>query len=97
MCRTRGFTRRQVTTTRVWQATIIVLTALVIGVPIGAALGATLWRTFAGQLDVVAVVVLPIATVAVVTLVALVAANAAVLVPGRAAAKVSPAAGLRRL
>jgi hypothetical protein len=94
--RTFGFTGRQVTATLVWQATITVLVALLVGVPIGAALGATLWRVFAGQLDVVAAVVLPVTTIIVTTVVALVAANAVAVVPGRAAAHVSPAVVLRQ-
>jgi ABC-type lipoprotein release transport system permease subunit len=96
MCRTLGFTARQVTGALAWQATIIVLIALAVGVPAGVALGAGLWRLFADQLDVVASVVLPITTIAVTTAIALIVANVVAAVPGRAAARTSPAAALRQ-
>ena len=53
--KTMGFVRRQVTITVAWQATAMVAIALLVGMPIGVALGRWAWTLLAGQLGVPAV------------------------------------------
>lgn len=48
-----GFVSRQVGATVYWQATTITLVGLVVGVPVGIALGRVIWRAFALNVGVV--------------------------------------------
>ncbi|GAC1312240.1 MAG: hypothetical protein NVSMB16_09100 [Acidimicrobiales bacterium] len=90
-----GFTRRQIAATVSWQATTIVVLGLVIGVPVGAAVGRVLWRRFADQLFVVALPTLPLIAIAAVVVVAAVLANAVSVLPARLASRVDPSTVLR--
>lgn len=93
--RALGFTGRQLRDSVRVQALATMAVALVIGVPVGVALGRIAWRAFAGQLGVAAGPVVPVwwvvATVAGGFVVALLAAA----VPARAASRVDPATILR--
>ena len=93
--RALGFTGRQLRDSVRVQALATMVVALVIGVPVGVALGRLAWRAFADQLGVAAGPVVPVwwvvATVAGGFVVALLAAA----VPARAASRVDPATILR--
>jgi ABC-type lipoprotein release transport system permease subunit len=67
----------------------------VVGLPLGAALGRTLWRVFAHQIDVVPAPSVPVGELVVVALSALVLANIVSVVPGRIAARTPAALVLR--
>ena len=54
-----GLTRRQVREAIAWQATIILLVAVIVGVPLGIAAGRWAWTSFAASLGVVPVTVVP--------------------------------------
>jgi hypothetical protein len=66
-----GFTTRQLFQTVVWQATIFSVVALVIGIPVGIALGRISWSTFAGGLGVGADSLIPLVPLALGALIAL--------------------------
>jgi putative ABC transport system permease protein len=92
--KTLGFDRRQVLATVLWQATTLAAIGLLIGLPVGNALGRWAWNLFAGQLGVVPEAVTPPLFVLIVP-VAIVLANAVAVVPARIAASTSPALVLR--
>jgi hypothetical protein len=95
LLRSLGFTRRQLAATVAWQATATIGVGLLLGVPVGVALGRTLWRTFAAQLDVVPHATVPVMLLVALVAVALAVANAAAALPARVARRVRPAAVLR--
>jgi predicted lysophospholipase L1 biosynthesis ABC-type transport system permease subunit len=93
--RALGFTGRQLRTSVRVQALATMAVALVVGVPIGVALGRLAWRAFAVQLGVAAGPVVPLGWVAVTVAGGLGIALAAAALPARAAARVDPASVLR--
>ena len=93
--KTIGFVRRQVSATIAWQATLLGLVAVAIGVPVGVAAGRWSWNTFADRLGVVPESVVPIVAVVLVVPAALLAANLIAFAPGRLGARVLPAEALR--
>jgi hypothetical protein len=95
LLKTLGFTRRQLATTVAWQSTVVALVGLVVGIPLGIAVGRWLWIAFAHELSAVPEPVVPAASVAVAAVAALVLANLVAAPPGRAAAR-TPAALLLR-
>jgi putative ABC transport system permease protein len=93
--KTLGFLRGQVSAAVAWQATTLVVLALLLGLPLGIAAGRWGWNLFANQLGIV-----PEPQVSIVPLVlaipaTLLLANLIALLPGRAASRVSPALVLR--
>jgi hypothetical protein len=95
LLKTLGFTRRQLAATIAWQSTVIAAGGVVIGVPVGVAVGRWLWIVFARSLSAVPDPVIPAASVVLAALAALVLANLVAALPGRAAAR-TPAALLLR-
>lgn len=93
--KTLGFERRQVSRTVAWQATTIVLLALMVGLPLGVAGGRWAWTIFAGELGVVPEPVIPLAPILLVIPAAIVAANVTAALPARLAARTRPALVLR--
>jgi ABC-type lipoprotein release transport system permease subunit len=95
LLRTLGFTNRQLRATVSWHASVVALAALAVGTPLGIALGRSVWRWFAQDLDVAAppqtawlwLIVTVVATV--------ILANLVAAVPGRSAARTRPAVALR--
>jgi predicted lysophospholipase L1 biosynthesis ABC-type transport system permease subunit len=90
-----GFVRRQIAAAVCWQATVVALAGIVVGAPIGIAVGRVLWRVFATNFGVV-----PVAVVGPVLIVALaggvlVVANLLAAVPALVAARSRPAQLLR--
>jgi ABC-type antimicrobial peptide transport system permease subunit len=95
--KTLGFTRRQVSATVAWQATTLVALALAIGLPIGTALGRSVWASFATNLAVPTNPQMPVRALIVAIPVALTIANLIAAVPGILASQLPPANVLRTL
>jgi hypothetical protein len=95
LLKTLGFTRRQLATTVAWQSTVVAIVGLVIGVPLGIAVGRWLWIVFARELSAVPDPVIPAASVLLAAVAALALANLVAALPGRSAAR-TPAALLLR-
>ncbi len=95
LLKTLGFTRPQLAATIAWQSTVVAVVGLVIGIPLGIAVGRWLWVLFAHSLSAVPDPVIPADSVALAALAALILANLVAALPGRAAAR-TPAALLLR-
>jgi ABC-type lipoprotein release transport system permease subunit len=87
LLKTLGFTKRQLAATVAWQATTAVLIGLIVGVPIGIALGRWLWDLFASEISAVPSPVIPFGEIAAITIGALLIANVVAALPGRLAAR----------
>jgi hypothetical protein len=95
LLKTLGFTRRQLGGTVAWQSSVIAVIGLVIGVPLGIAVGRWLWLAFAHELSAVPDPTIPAGSMALAAVAALVLANLVAAVPGRRAAR-TPAAEVLR-
>jgi ABC-type lipoprotein release transport system permease subunit len=93
--RSIGFTRRQAGIAIAWQATLLAVVGLVVGVPLGIVAGRVIWRWLAHSFPVVYVPPIAILAVVVVIPVAIVVANLLAAGPARAAARIRPAEALR--
>jgi putative ABC transport system permease protein len=93
--RALGFVRSQVSLTVAWQATTIVVIALVVGLPLGAVAGRLAWRFFVDQLGFVPLTVVPLTVVLAAIPAVVVLANVIATLPARAAARTEPAVVLR--
>lgn len=94
LLRALGFTPRQLGTSIAWQATATIVVGLLVGVPVGVALGRSLWTAFASQLDVVSRPAVPLGLLALVGAAAIVVANVVAAVPARWVQRVKPATAL---
>jgi ABC-type lipoprotein release transport system permease subunit len=90
-----GFVRSQVAAAVCWQSTTIALIGIVLGVPIGIALGRVIWRAFASNLGVVPVEIVPVRLVFLLAAGALVGGVLLALVPATLASRTRPAVALR--
>lgn len=90
-----GFTRRQVSATVVWQSSLIVAFGLLVGGPLGVALGRWLWILFAERLPVLGRPSVPILVLAAIAVGLLFLANLVAAVPARRAGRTPVAAILR--
>jgi ABC-type antimicrobial peptide transport system permease subunit len=90
-----GFTRRQLAATVAWQASVSVGIGTVIGVPLGIALGRSLWVLFAEELYAVPQPTVSVPSVVIVAIAALLLANLVAAVPGWRAARTPTALVLR--
>lgn len=93
--RALGFVSRQVAATVAWQSTTLAAVGLVIGLPLGIALGRWTWSVIAGQIGVVVAPTVPVPGVLLAGLGAVVLANAVAALPARRAARLRPALALR--
>ena len=93
--RTLGFVRRQVAGAVSWQATVLLAVALVVGLPVGVALGRWLWTLFAGRLGAVVSVSVPVGWLLLTIPIALLLANVAAVGPAWRAARRPPGPALR--
>lgn len=93
--KTLGFGRGQLRATVAWQATVLVLAALALGVPAGIALGRWIWLLLADQISVVPEAVVSGAATLAVVPGAIILANVFAAIPARSAARLQPALVLR--
>jgi hypothetical protein len=93
--KTLGFVRRQVSATVAWQASTLAGIALLIGLPLGVALGRWGWTFFADSIGVLPVPVVDLPPLLIAVPVTLLLANLIALIPGRLAAATRPAAVFR--
>jgi putative ABC transport system permease protein len=93
--KTIGFVRPQVMTTVTSQASVFAVIGLALGIPLGIAAGRWAWTAFAQQLGVPTSPVVPIVMVALAVPATLLLAILAAALPGRSAARTSPAVVLR--
>jgi ABC-type lipoprotein release transport system permease subunit len=91
-----GFVHRQVRSAVGWQATTVAVIGIVVGVPLGVALGSITWRAFASNLGAVPLTVVSVGTVALIALGVLVVGNLLAVVPAGFASRARPAAALRQ-
>jgi ABC-type antimicrobial peptide transport system permease subunit len=92
-----GFVNRQVAAAIAWQATTVALVGVVIGGPIGVALGSEVWKVFATNLGVIPVSVVKISLLGELASAVLVVANILAFAPALAAARSKPGQLLRAL
>jgi hypothetical protein len=95
LLRTLGFTRRQLTATVAWQASVAGAVGVIVGVPIGVVTGRWLWTLFARDIFAVPEPTVPVAPVIIVAFAAMALANIVAALPGRNAAQTSTAQVLR--
>ena len=93
--KTLGFVRGQVRAAVGWQATTLILVALVIAVPLGLAAGRWIWSVFADELGIVNEPQLPFLAVVILVPAAVVVANLVAALPAAIAARTRPAQVLR--
>jgi ABC-type antimicrobial peptide transport system permease subunit len=93
--KTVGFTRSQLGVVVAWQANVAVAIGTLVGIPLGIAVGRTLWDLFAHQISAVPSPAVPSVPIALIVVGAVVLANVVAAVPGRIAAR-TPAALLLR-
>jgi predicted lysophospholipase L1 biosynthesis ABC-type transport system permease subunit len=90
-----GFTRRQTRGAIAWQSTLIAAAGIVVGVPIGIAVGRIAWRWLADDFPLVYVPPLALLAVVAVAAVAVAIANALAAGPAHVATRIRPAEALR--
>jgi ABC-type antimicrobial peptide transport system permease subunit len=92
---TLGFTRRQISSTVVWQATTMAVLGLAIGLPLGIVIARVGWTALANNLGTLPESVVPVLALTALALAAIVVLNLGALVPARLAARLRPGAVLR--
>ncbi len=90
-----GFTQRQLAATVAWQASVSAALGVIVGMPLGIALGRWLWTLFARGISAVPDPTVPTLSMVLIALGALVFANLVATVPGRIAARTPTALLLR--
>ena len=93
--KTLGFERHDLQATVAWQATTVAAIGLLVGLPLGTAIGRFAWNLFAAELGVVPEPVAPIWPGVLIIPATLLLANLVGLLPGRIAAGTRPALVLR--
>ncbi len=87
LLKTLGFTQRQLAAAVAWQSTIAVVFGLVVGLPLGIALGRWLWTLFANEIGALAAPTVPVWSLVVVVAAAILLANLVAAFPGRSAGR----------
>jgi hypothetical protein len=93
LLKTFGFTRGELFSSVIWQASTISVIGIVIGVPLGIVFGRSLWILFAHELSAVPQPTIPIGSIALAAAAAVVLANLVAAIPGQIAAR-SPVASV---
>jgi len=93
--KTLGFVRRQISATVAWQASTMAGIALLIGLPLGVAVGRWAWTLFANTIGALPVPIVDLPPLLLAVPVTLLLANLIALIPGRLAAATRPAAVFR--
>jgi ABC-type lipoprotein release transport system permease subunit len=91
-----GFVKGQVGATVCWQASTVALVGLIVGIPLGVAVGQTVWRAFATNLGAVPVSIVPVEVEAALGVGVFVVANVLALAPAVVAARSKTAGQLLR-
>jgi hypothetical protein len=89
--RTMGFVRRQVSGVVIWQATLVAISAIIVGIPIGTAAGRAAWILVTDRLGLPADATIPVAALLLTAVVALAAANVIAILPSLLATRTPPA------
>jgi len=95
LLKTLGFTTRQLAMTIAWQASVISVIAVIVGVPFGIVVGRQLWILFARNINAVPQPTVPTTSLLLVAAGALILANLVAAIPARIAAR-TPAAFVLR-
>jgi hypothetical protein len=95
LLKTIGFVRRQLAAAVAWQASVVALIGLVIGIPLGIVAGRWLWNLFARQINAVPYPTVSLASMALVAAGTIVLANVVAAIPAWAAARTPTALLLR--
>ena len=95
LLKTLGFTQRQLAAAVAWQATVIGVIGITLGIPLGIVLGRQLWILFARNINAVPDPAVPVLSVILVAIGALVFANLDAALPGLDAAHTPAALALR--
>lgn len=90
-----GFVRRQVSSVVAWQATAFAAAALLLGVPLGLALGRWAWNQVASSIDSVSPTVVPVTAVLLIIPATIAVCNAVAAWPARSAGRLRPALAMR--
>ena len=93
--RSIGFTRRQARVAITWQATLLTVAGLVVGIPLGIILGRLIWRWLADSFPVAYVPPLALVAVLLIIPIAIVIASLLATPPAHAATRIRPAQALR--
>jgi ABC-type lipoprotein release transport system permease subunit len=93
--KTLGFRRGQVSATTAWQATVLASVALLVGLPVGVAVGRIIWMAFAHNLGVSEAVRTPTLAVLLAVPATVLLANLIAAIPALSAARTHPAVVLR--
>ena len=93
--RSIGFTRRQSRLAITWQATLLTIVGLVVGIPLGIVCGRLVWRWLADSFPVAYVPPLALAAMLIVIPIAIVLASVLAAPPAHAATRIRPAQALR--
>jgi putative ABC transport system permease protein len=94
--KTLGFERRQIRYAIAWEASLFAFASLVVGIPVGLALGAIVWRSVADGVGVSNTPAIPIGIgLGALVVAAFVLVNAVAFLPARSASRLRPALALR--
>jgi hypothetical protein len=93
--KTLGFVRRQMSATVAWQASTLAAVALLIGMPLGIAMGRWTWSAFAHQFGILPESAVSVTMLLLAVPATLLLSNLLAAVPGRIAARTRPATVLR--
>jgi hypothetical protein len=93
--RSIGFTRRQARIAITWQATLLTIVGLVVGIPLGIVFGRLVWRWLAESFPVAYVPPLALAAMLIVVPIAIILASILAAPPAHAATRIRPAQALR--
>lgn len=93
--KTLGFTRSQLGAVVAWQANVAVAIGTLVGIPLGIAVGRTLWDLFAHEINAVPSPTVPVVAIALIAIGAIALANIVAAVPGHIAAQTPAALRLR--
>ena len=95
MLKTLGLLRRQLAAITAWQVAALTVLALLVGLPLGVAVGHWAWALFANEVGLSTAALTPVTLVLFMVPAAILAAVAVTLPAGRYCARLSPAAALR--
>ncbi len=93
--KTLGLLRRQLAAITAWQVTALTALALLVGLPLGVAVGHWAWALFANEVGLSTDAITPVTVVLLMVPAAILAAIAVTLPSGRHSARLNPAAVLR--